>query len=329
MTPTNVRTLFLAVLGFAALSLADPANVNAQAYPVKPLRLIVPVPPGGPTDIVARIVAQELGDSLGRPVLVENRAGAGGLIGTEAAARAAPDGYTLLVGHIGTFGTNPSLYAKLPYDPIEDFVPVTQLVRLTNILCVHPALPVRSVKDLIGLAREQPGKLNYASSGNGTSQHLFMELFKTMAGVDIVNVTYKGSAPALIDVIGGQVPVMFDGISSALPHIKAEKLRALAVSSASRSPIVPDVPTLAEAGIAGFEANSWLGVLVPRGTPAEIVDLLNRELTRIVRAPPVRQNLLGKGAESVGGTQLEFAAFIRAEIDKWARVIKLTGARVN
>ncbi len=329
MCPGIVPRLLLAVFCFAALSLAGPGDAQAQAYPAKPLRLIVPVAPGGPTDIVARIVAQELGETLGRAVVVENRAGAGGLIGTEAAAKAAPDGYTLLVGHIGTFGTNPSLYAKLPYDPIEDFVPVTQLVRLTNILCVHPSLPVGSVRDLVGLARSQPGKLNYASSGNGTSQHLFMELFKSMAGVDIVNVTYKGSAPALIDVIGGQVPVMFDGISSALPHIKAEKLRPLAVSSASRSPIVPEVPTVAEAGIAGFEANSWLGVLAPRGTPAEIVGLLNRELAKIVQTPQVKQNLLGKGAESVGGTQPEFAAFIRAEIEKWARVIKLTGARVN
>lgn len=322
-------SLSLAPLFIAALSIAGPGSAHAQAYPAKQIRLIVPVAPGGPTDIVARIVAQELGENLGRPVVVDNRAGAGGLIGTEIAAKAAPDGYTLLVGHIGTFGTNPSLYTKLPYDPVEDFAPVTQLVRLTNILCVNPSLPVRSVNDLVALARSQPGKLNYASSGNGTSQHLFMELFKTMAGVDIVNVTYKGSAPALIDVIGGRVPVMFDGISSALPHIKADKLRPLAVSSARRSTIVPDVPTVAEAGITGFEANSWLGILVPTGTPSEITARLNRELVKILNMPQMKQNLLGKGAESVGGTQEEFAAFIRAEIERWAKVIKLTGARVN
>lgn len=321
--------LSLALLFMAVLTFAGAGSAHAQAYPAKQIRLIVPVAPGGPTDIVARIVAQELGESLGRAVVVDNRAGAGGLIGTEIAAKAAPDGYTLVMGHIGTFGTNPSLYAKLPYDAVEDFAPVTQLVRLTNILCVNPSLPVRSVTDLVALAKSQPGKLNYASSGNGTSQHLFMELFKTMAGVDIVNVTYKGSAPALIDVISGQVPVMFDGISSALPHIRAEKLRPLAVSSARRSSIVPDVPTIAEAGIAGFEANSWLGVLAPKGTPGEIVARLNRELVKILHIPQMKQNLLGKGAESVGGTPEEFAAFIKAEIDKWAKVIKLTGARAN
>lgn len=318
------------IAGLCAALLAGAAGgALAQTYPQKPIRFIIPVGPGGPTDIIARIVSQKLTASLGQPVVIDNRPGAGGLIGTELAAKAPPDGYTMLMGHIGTFGTNPSLYTKLPYDPIKDFVPVTVLARLTNILMVHPSVPAKSVKELIALAKSKPGQLNYASSGNGSSQHLFMELFKTMAGVDMVHIPYKGSAPALTDLLAGQVSVMFDGTVSALPHVRAGKLRGLAVSSASRSAVALEVPTVAEAGVPGFEANSWVGVLVPKGTRPEVAAKLHGEIVKVLRLPEVKENLLSKGAEPVGNTGDEFAAFVKAEIAKWAKVIKFTGARVD
>jgi tripartite-type tricarboxylate transporter receptor subunit TctC len=301
----------------------------AQTYPTKPIRLVVPFPPGGATDILARDVAQKLTEAWGQSVIVDNRPGAGGNIGSELVAKSAPDGYTLEMGTVGTHAINASLYAKMPYDHVKDFVPVILVAGVPNVLVVTPSLPANSVAELIAYAKANPGKLNFASSGNGTSIHLSGELFKVMAGVQITHIPYKGSAPALQDLLAGQVQLMFDNLPPSLPQIKAGKLRALAVTSLARAPALPDVPTLAESGLPGFEASSWFGILAPAGTPAPIVAKINAEVAKWLSTPEAKEKLLKQGANPAGGTPEDFAKHIAAETAKWAKVVKDSGAKID
>jgi tripartite-type tricarboxylate transporter receptor subunit TctC len=301
----------------------------AQAYPTKPIRLVVPFPPGGATDILARAVAQKLTDKWGQPVVVDNRPGAGGNIGSELVAKAAPDGYTLEMGTVGTHAINASLYAKMPYDHVKDFAPVILVAGVPNVLEVNPSLPVNTVQELIAYAKANPGKLNFASSGNGTSIHLAGELFKVMAGVQMTHIPYKGSGPALQDLIGGQVQLMFDNLPPSLPQIKAGKLRALAVTSSTRSPALPDTPTIAESGLPGYEASSWFGVLAPAGTPPAIIAKLNAEIAAWLATPEAKEKMVALGANIGGGSPEDFAKHIAAETAKWQKVVKESGAKVD
>jgi tripartite-type tricarboxylate transporter receptor subunit TctC len=305
------------------------ASALAQNYPLKPIRFIAPNLPGGPTDILARLIGQKLAESLGQPVVIENRAGAGGNIGTEVAAKAPPDGYTLVTGNNATFGANVNLYKRLGFDPIRDFAPVVLLASQPNILVVHPSLPVTSVKQLIALAKARPGQLNYSGSGMGAAAHLAAELFKSMTGTDIVHISYKSAGPALTDLIAGQTQLMFATSLSVMPYVKANRVRALAVTTARRVRNMPELPTVAEAGVPGFEAATWHGVLVPAGTSTAIIDRLNAEINRMLQLPDVRDRLTALGAEIIGGTPMEFADHIQREIPKWAKVIKDAGVRLE
>ena len=315
------------VVGFALATLA--ALAHAQAWPSKPIKWVVPFAPGGTTDILARVVGEKLAIALGQPVIIENKPGAGGGLGAEFTAKAAPDGYTIMGGTISTHAINASLYNKLPYDPVKDFVAITLIARVPNMLVINPSISAGSVKELIVLLKANPGKYSFASSGNGTSQHLSGELFKTMAGVDMQHIPYKGSPPALQDVMGGQVAMTFDNITTAWPLAKSGKLRALAVTTATRSAVAPDVPTLAESGLPGFEVGSWQGVFAPAGTPPEIVKRLNTEIVKILKLPAVSEKLVGLGAEPVGNSSEEFTALVKAEVVKWADVVKKSGAKVD
>ena len=316
-------------IGLVGVAAAAMGPVALAQYPAKPIRIIVPFPPGGATDILARAVGADLARSLGQPVPIENRGGAGGNLGADAVAKAPPDGYTLVMGTVGTHAINMSLYAKMPYDTVNDFAPVSLVASVPNVLVVHPSLPAKSVRDLIDLARSKPGTINFASSGNGTSIHLSGELFKTMAGVQMTHIPYKGSAPAMADMLGGQVSLMFDNMPSALPHIKAEKLRALAVTSAKRSPALPELPTIAEAGLPGYEASSWFGILAPAGTPKDIVGRLSQAISTGLHGAEMKERFASQGAEAIGSTPEQFAAHIQAEIAKWARVVKAAGAKLD
>jgi len=302
---------------------------SAQSYPNRTIRLVVPFPAAGTTDILARAAAQKLTEAFGQSVVVDNRPGAAGNIGSDLVAKSAPDGYTLLMGTVGTHAINPSLYSKMPYDHVKDFAPVVLVAGVPNVLVVNPALPVNSVSDLIKLAKDKPGQINFASSGSGTSIHLSGELFKTMAGVDMTHVPYKGSSPALTDLIGGQVQIMFDNLPSALPQIKGGRLRAIAVTSLKRAPVLPDIPTISESGLPGFEASSWFGVLAPAGTPAPIVARINAEVNKWLQSAEAREKLLSQGAEAAGGSPEQFANHIRTESEKWAKVVKASGAKVD
>ena len=306
-----------------------PADAMAQSYPSRPVRLVVPFPAGGTTDILARAMAEKLSSALGQQFVVDNRPGAGGNIGSDIVAKSPPDGYTLLMGTVGTHAINPSLYPKMPYDHVKDFAPVVLVAGVPNVLVVNPGVPAKTVAELIALAKDKPGSINFASSGNGTSIHLSGELFKLLAGVQIAHVPYKGSAPALTDLIGGQVQIMFDNLPSALPHIKGGKLRALAVTSSKRAPALPDLPTIAESGVAGFEASSWFGILAPAATPRDIVQRINAEANKALHAPDMREKLLAQGAEAVGNSPEFFADYIRSETVKWAKVVKDSGATVD
>ena len=314
-----------AVLALSQTTLIGSAA--AQSYPTKPIRIIVPFPPGGATDILARAVGVELTKTWGQPVLVENRPGAGGNIGTDIVAKATPDGYTLVMGTVGTHAINMSLYPKMPYDTVKDFAPVTLVASVPNLLVVHPSLPVKTVNDLIELAKSKPGQIYFASSGNGTSIHLAGELFKAMANVSMVHVPYKGSAPAVADLLGGQVSLMFDNMPSSLPHAKAGKLRPIGVTSAKRSPALPEVPTIAESGLPGYEASSWFGLLAPAATPREVVNKLSQTIAASLQTPEMKERLSTQGAEPVGNTPEQFATYIQSEISKWAKVVRISGAK--
>ena len=317
---------------FILLAAIAVANVHAQApganYPAKQIRVIVPFPAGGPTDAIARAIGQKLSETWGQPVIVDNRPGAGGNIGTELAAKSPADGYTLFIGTVAN-AINQSLFAKLPFDFVRDFAPVTQNYVTGLILAVHPSLPAHSVKELITLAKAHPGQLSYASSGVGGTPHLAGELFNSMAGVKMVHVPYKGSAPAMADLLGGHIQLTFDNMLTVLPQVKAGKLRGLAVTMTTRSPLAPELPTVAEAGLKGFEVKSWNGVVVPTGTPKEIIARLNGEIVRILRQPDLREKFLVQGVELVPTTPEEFGAFIKQDIAKWAKVIQLSGARAE
>ena len=328
--PMILRLARIVAVALCAV-LPPPAHAAepAPAYPSKPVRLVVPFTPGGSTDILARAVGQKLSESWGQPVVVDNRPGAGGIIGMETVAKAAPDGYTLVMGHIGTLAANPALYKTLPYDPVKDFAPVTLIARVPNVLVVGPAVPSRSVAELIALAKAKPGKLDYGSGGNGSAAHLATEYFKLKAGVDLQHIPYKGTAPALQDLLGGQIALMITGLPPVLPHVKAGKLRILGVASAQRLRQFPEIPTIAESGVPGFEATQWYGILAPAATPKEIVAKLNREFVKALRDPAVGEKLAGEGADPVGDTPGEFAAFIASEIDLWGKVIRATGAKAE
>ena len=317
--------LLVGVALSVGLGLGNASLVHAQDYPSKPVRFVVPFAPGGTTDVLARLVGEKLSASLGQQFVVDNKPGAGGNVGTAQVAKAEPDGYTLLMGTVGTHAINASIYPSLPYDPVQDFAPVTLVATVPNVLVVNLEVPANSVAELIALAKEKPGELNFASSGNGSSIHLSGELFKAMTGVDIVHVPYKGSGPAVVDLLGGQVEMMFDNLPSSAPHIKAGKLRPLGVTSKERSPTLPDVPTIAEAGVPGYEALSWFGVLVPAGTPDAVVTRLQQEIAKILADPAMRERFAELGAVPVGDTPAEFAAFIGSETAKWADVVQKAG----
>ena len=300
----------------------------ADTYPGKPIRIIVPYPPGGFNDTLARTLGHKLTEKWRQPVIVDNRPGGGTTIGTNLAAKSAPDGYTLLIVSFA-FAVNPALYASLPYDTDKDFAPIVFAASTPNLLVVNPELPVKSVKKLIALARSKPGKLNYASAGNGSSNHLSMELFKNLTGVDIVHVPYKGSAQAVTDLIGGQVDVMFDNVPNVLQQVKAGKLRALAVSSKERSPFVEGLPTVAESGVPGFDVSVWFGVVAPAGTPQSIVAKLNAQINGILKLAEIRQAFNNQGVEPAGGTPGDFSSFLVAQRTKWAKVIKDSGTKAE
>jgi tripartite-type tricarboxylate transporter receptor subunit TctC len=308
------------------------AYATAQNFPTKPIRFIVPYPPGGPLDTIARLTGQQVSQRVGQPVIIDNKPGAGGNLGADAVAKSAPDGYTILMGAVATHAINPTLYKKMPYDAAKDFVPITLLVSTPNVLVVNPSVKARSVTELITLAKAEPGKLNFGSGSNGSAGHLAGELFKSMASVDMTHVPYKGSAPAQQDLLAGQIQIMFDNLASAMPQIKAGKLAALAVTTAKRSALAPDLPTIAESGgaaLAGFDISTWFGVFAPAGTPKEIIAVLNQEFNRAIRVAEVKEKLDGMGAEAVGTTSEAFAAYIKTEALKYANVIKKSGAQVD
>ncbi len=320
------RRTFLKAAGAAAATAALPSAL-AQTYPAKSIRMIIPFPPGGATDIVGRVLAQKLGDQLGQSVVVENRPGAGGAIGSEMTAKAAPDGYTIQMATVSTHSIGPALNPKTPYDVKRDFAPVIHLANTPNVLIASPVLPINNLKELIAYAKANPGKLNFSSSGNGTIVHMTGEMFKMETGTFIVHIPYKGTALAIPDLIAGQIAFMFDNLSSALPHIKGGKVKTLGVSQLKRSPLLPDVPTMDEAGLKGFESNTYFGVFAPAGTPVPIVQRLNAEINKALQAPDFRERLAANGAEPAGGTPEQFARVIERETAKYAAVIKRAGIK--
>ena len=321
-----VSRLSTAVL-VSALLCCGAFAVAAQAYPARPIRFIVPFAPGGSTDTLARTLSTKLGEALGQQVVVDNRAGGNGNIGTDLVAHALPDGYTILLGYIANLAIGPSLYAKLPYDPVKDFAPITQLAVAPNILVVHPSVPVKNFREFIAYAQANPARINFASAAVASPGHLSGELLNLAAGIHMQHVPYKGSGQAVVDLVGGQVQAMVSGMSSVMPHIKAGRLRPLAVTGSQRSPAVPDLPTIAESGFPRFEATAWYGVLAPAGTPPAIVTRLHDEIVRALKMPAVRERLEYVGFEIVGGTPAAFGAYIKSEIKKWAPVVKAAGAK--
>ena len=327
--PFTRRTL-LAALATAAVGAAIPAGALAQAaYPSKPVTIVVPFAAGGTTDILARIIGQALTSELGQPVVVDNRAGAGGNIGGALAAKAPADGYTLFMGTVGTHAINASLYKKMPFDPVKDFAPLTRVANVPNLLVANPAQPYKSVKELIAYAKANPGKVNFGSSGNGSSIHLSGELFKSLAKVDMVHVPYKGSAPAVTDLLGNQIGIMFDNMPSAIQHVRSGKLVPIAVTTAKRSPELPNVPTIAEAGVPGYEATSWFGMFAPTGTPAPVLAKLNTALVKVLNQAEVKKKINEQGAETTSETPEQFAAFIKTESVKWGKVVQESGASLD
>jgi tripartite-type tricarboxylate transporter receptor subunit TctC len=313
----------------AAMLAARSLPASSQQYPARALRIIVPFPPGGPTDIVARPLAIRLSDALGQSVVIDNRGGAGGNVGADVVAKSPADGYTLLMGTVGTQAINGSLYKKMPFDPVKDFVPISQVASAPVLLVANPKVPVNSVRELIAMAKQNPGALNYGTAGSGSPGHLSGELFKTMAGVNLTHVPYRGSAPAITDLLGGQIQLMFDPIQSPLQHVKAGTLKALGVSSSKRSPLLPDVPTIAESGVPDYETTAWWGIFAPAQTPPAIVERLHDEISKIVRSDFYHQQLASLGAEQVTASAQAFDQFVKQETAKWAKVVRESGATVD
>ena len=323
---SNIYNISRTALGVLTAMLALP--LAAQSYPSKPIRMIIPFSAGGAADVPGRIVTQKLTESLKQQVLVDNRPGAGSTIGADAAAKAAPDGYTIFMIS-NTHFVSAALHKKLAYDSLNDFTPVTQITSAPNVLVVHPSLPVKSVKELIALAKAKPGQIDYASSGNGSTQHLTGALFASMAGINITHIPYRGSGPVTADLLGGQVMVAFPGIAGMLPHIKNGKLRPLGVSGSKRSPELPSVPTIAEAGVAGYESTTWFGPLAPAKTPREIVTKLNGELNKVLQLQDVGKRFAAEGIEALGGTPDQFGSYIRADMERWAKVVREANIRLD
>jgi tripartite-type tricarboxylate transporter receptor subunit TctC len=311
------------------VSSSTPAAQNAADYPNRPVRWIVPFAPSGPTDLMSRAVAEKLSQRFGQPFVVDNRAGAGGNIGAEVVSKSAPDGYTLMIGHVGTHAINATLYPKLAFDPVTDFTPITLLATLPLALVIHPSVPAKDVKELIAYAKARPGQLNFASAGNGGPTHLTGELLKTSAGIDIVHVPYKGNAAALLDLVGGRVQMMFSNMLTSMPHVRAGKLKAIGISSAKRSPQAPELPTIAESGLAGFSAVPWYGVLGPAGMPRPLVNRLNAEIARAVAQPDMAERFVAQGIDLQSSTPEQFGTLIKSELVKWRKVVRDAGARVD
>jgi tripartite-type tricarboxylate transporter receptor subunit TctC len=328
-----MRRLLIAMLLCAAAcgpstgSGRTPSTGSGQAYPERPVKLVVPFAPGGSADLVARLIGRALGETWGQQVIVENKGGGSGMIGNDFVAKATPDGYTLTVGTMGPFSVNPTIFEKMPYDPARDFAPITLTGIASHVLVANPQVPVHTVSELIALAKAKPGQLTFASSGTGNATHLTFELFKSTAGIDIVHVPYKGGGPAMADLVGGQVAFSFASMPSALPYVKAGRLRAIAVGGATRSPLFPDVPTVAEAALPGFVSEDWQGILAPAKTPAAVVAKLNADLVRTLHTPEMKTRLAGAGFDVKTSTPQEFAEFIRADTAKWAKVLKRSGGR--
>ncbi|HSD43476.1 MAG TPA: tripartite tricarboxylate transporter substrate binding protein [Burkholderiales bacterium] len=316
-------------LALAACALAAASDPSLDQYPVKPVRIIVPYPPGGTTDILARLVATRLTDKLGQTFVVENRPGAAGAIGSQSVAKSAPDGYTLVMGTISSHGINAALYKSLPYDPVKDFAPVTNVASTPNVITVNPDLPVKNLGELLRLAKEKPGKLNFGSTSQGGSPHMSAELLKMMTGADLVHVPYKGAGPMLVDLIGGQVQIGFDNLPSSMGHIRSGKVRAIAVTTAARWPGAPEIPTVAESGVADYEVSGWFGLLAPAGTPQPVVDALYKALSEILKQPDVQKQLLELGAAPVGNPPDAFGRQIAGEVEKWKKVVTATGVKAQ
>jgi tripartite-type tricarboxylate transporter receptor subunit TctC len=316
-----MNRLAIALLAFSLW----PITATAQGYPAKSIRFIVPFPPGGGNDTIARLIGQKLTAATGQQVLVDNRPGAGGAIGAEAAAKSPADGYTMFLAGVATHGINPNLRRKIPYDPLKDFDAVSLIASAPLLVVVHPSLPIKSVKQLVALAKARPGQINYASNGAGGSSHLAVELFNMMSGTKMTHIPYKGLAPALTDLLSGEVQVMFSSAVAMLPQVKAGKLRAIAMTGARRSPAIPDIPTVAEAGVPGYETGSWYGIVVPAGTPKAAIDRLSREIIAIVRSPEITDRLNDEAVIPVGNTPAEFTAHIKNELARWAKTVKQAG----
>jgi len=313
----------------ALVALAPLAGIGAEPFPGKQVRFVVPYPPGGPLDTVARLLGQKVSASIKHPVVIDNVPGAGGNIGAGVVARAAPDGYTILMGAVATHAINPTLYSTIPYNAEKDFLAVTQVASTPNVLVVNNAIEANSVAEFIKLAKSKPGKLNFGSGSTGSAGHLAGELFKTMAGVDMAHIPYKGAAGAMQDLIGGRVDLMFDNLASSLSQVKGGRVRALAVTTPKRTKLAPELPTIAESGLPGFDISTWFGIFVPAGTPRPVVDRLHAEFTRALAAPDVREKMLALGAEPVGSTPEQFAAYVKAEAAKYAKLVRTSGARVD
>jgi tripartite-type tricarboxylate transporter receptor subunit TctC len=329
VTSSRVRILALAALCLLLAAAAAPRTGHAQAFPTHTVKLVVPFPPGGPLDATGRAIAQKLTEMWGQSVVVDNRPGAGGNIGADYVAKSAPDGYTVVMGALSTHAVNPSLYSKMPYDAVKDFAPITLLAITPNVLVVNPSLPVHSVEELVAYAKAHPGKLSFGSGSNGSAGHLAGELFKVDAGVDMVHVPYRGAAPAMQGLLAGDTQLMFDNLANSMPQVKAGKLRALAVTTAQRSKLAPDLPTMAEAGLPGFDITTWFGLLAPAGTPPEVIARWNGAVTQMLDDPAMRERLARQGAEAAPDTPQQFAAFIGTELVKYARIVKASGAKVD
>lgn len=324
---TVLRSLLVILLAAAGIAAWQPAH--AQSYPTKPVRLVIPYPPGGGTDTIMRPFVQYLSERLGQPVVIDNRGGAGGSMGMEAVARATPDGYTILAGLTAQLAVNPALYKKLPYDPIKDFAPITLFADGPYLLVVHPSLPVKSVREFVELARKRPNEITYASSGNGSGGHLAAELLTNMTGIKMLHVPYKGGGPALTGLLTGEVQALFAPYASAQGHIKSGRIHALAVTTARRPKAIPDIPTLAEAGVPGYDSGVWYSLLAPAGTPRTIIDRLHRETIAVLNNPEFAKLLAEQAIDPIGNTPEELAQYIKSEIDKWAKVVKEAGVRIE